>query len=372
MPARRRKGPNWLLLLFCLGLGMLIGLWWQAGHPWPGPWPPWQQSPPVDSAPPPPTHTATGNAQTGTPTVNPPADPATGKPHTDTPIGTPRGNNPADGAAPLPPPAPEVWLSRTQVSQGEFTVVHLLGFASPDAVQVTGLADQGPWIPYQGGWAKFLAVKNNAKPGAVPVTVTWPGGQWQATVQVEKYPFTEDRLTVSQEQADSWYDPQVAKDSELLNTTRRRSSGTPLWQGRWIWPVTGRITTYFGEIRYVNGTPTGQHTGTDIAAPTGTPVKATNGGRVVIVRKMVLTGNTVVVDHGAGIFSLYAHLDTTAVQEGQRVKRGEVVGTVGSTGFSTGPHLHWTMSVGNTFVNPQLFADQSLLADRLPGPQLLR
>lgn len=112
------------------------------------------------------------------------------------------------------------------------------------------------------------------------------------------------------------------------------------------------MTSPFGLTRFANGRPLGHHTGVDIAASAGTPVPATARGRVVLARSLVLTGNTVIVDHGAQLFSLYAHLAGLQVKESHEVDRGQLVGTVGSTGLATGPHLHWSLYVGNTPVDP--------------------
>lgn len=102
-------------------------------------------------------------------------------------------------------------------------------------------------------------------------------------------------------------------------------------------------------MRYVNDALTSyRHSGTDYAVPKGTPVKALNRGRVNLSMFLTLTGNTVVIDHGFGLFTVYFHLDSLNVEKNQMVHQGDIIGTVGSTGFSTGPHLHYTTSIGKT------------------------
>lgn len=98
----------------------------------------------------------------------------------------------------------------------------------------------------------------------------------------------------------------------------------------------------------------------DIAAPRGTPIKATNTGKVELAMNLILTGNTIVIDHGLGVFSVYFHCDTLDVKEGQMVERGEEIATVGSTGFSTGPHLHWTMSIFDQNIEPEWIIDKNM------------
>ena len=116
----------------------------------------------------------------------------------------------------------------------------------------------------------------------------------------------------------------------------------------------------FGEQRSFNGGPVGgHHGGTDYAADEGTPVIATSGGRVVVARQLAVRGNMVIIDHGGGVLSGYAHLSTFAVAEGQLVDAGQVIAFVGSTGLSTGAHLHWEMSVHGILVDALRFIDGS-------------
>ncbi len=123
-----------------------------------------------------------------------------------------------------------------------------------------------------------------------------------------------------------------------------------------ILPVVGRLTTEFGERRYVNGAPTSyNHAGFDIAASRGTEVKATFDGQVVLAMELTVTGNSVVINHGSGIFSTYFHLNEFNVEEGEEVKTGQIIGKVGSTGFSTGPHLHFSLSFYDMNLEPGYF-----------------
>lgn len=119
------------------------------------------------------------------------------------------------------------------------------------------------------------------------------------------------------------------------------------------WPVEGIVTGSWGNQRVLNGEPRAPHWGTDIAAPTGTPVLAPAGGIVRLAATgYVLSGGTVVLDHGYGLSTSYAHLDTLAVAPGQRVAQGEQIGTVGATGRVTGPHLHWSAEWNDVRCDP--------------------
>ncbi|MCL2673352.1 MAG: M23 family metallopeptidase [Alphaproteobacteria bacterium] len=120
-----------------------------------------------------------------------------------------------------------------------------------------------------------------------------------------------------------------------------------------IKPVQGRVSGVFGSQRILNGQPRSPHNGIDIAAPKGTPVKAAAAGRVALVLDdAYFMGNTIVIDHGAGIFSIYAHLDRNDAAAGQKVEMGQAIGTVGMTGRATGPHLHFGTSFFSSYFNP--------------------
>ncbi|MCK9521356.1 MAG: M23 family metallopeptidase, partial [Dehalococcoidia bacterium] len=134
------------------------------------------------------------------------------------------------------------------------------------------------------------------------------------------------------------------------------------WQPGWGHPLGEEfeVTGYFGEQRSFNGGPVqGHHGGTDFGANFGTPILATNDGVVVMSDLYLVRGNIVAVDHGAGIFSLYGHMQERAVAVGDRVTKGSVLGYVGSTGLSTGAHLHWEMSVGSVLVDGLRWLDGS-------------
>ena len=118
-------------------------------------------------------------------------------------------------------------------------------------------------------------------------------------------------------------------------------------------PVAGRHSSVFGLRRFWNDQPRSPHSGLDIAANTGTPIASPAPGIVAATGDYFFNGNTVMVDHGGGLVTMYCHLDTIGVQEGQAVARGDVLGQVGATGRSTGPHLHWSVSLGGVRVDPE-------------------
>jgi murein DD-endopeptidase MepM/ murein hydrolase activator NlpD len=125
-----------------------------------------------------------------------------------------------------------------------------------------------------------------------------------------------------------------------------------LWNANFLVPVEGTVAGAFGSKRILNGQPRNQHSVEDIAAPLGAAVKAANDGIVRMVDDQFFSGISVILDHGLGLFTMYFHLDSAAVKEGARVKRGDVIGTVGHSGRATGPHLHWAAWLNGSRVNP--------------------
>lgn len=262
---------------------------------------------------------------------------------------------PPPPSPPAPPEPPKAAIEPAQVLQGAFAVLQMDRAVSGNVkVQVQGLAEQ-PRVFLRGDRAlAFIGFPANAQVGVYPVTATWTGGSWKGSVTVVKKRFTEDRLTVTRDLTDIYYDPRQDEEWRRLFAVRSNSEPRPLWRGAFQPPLAGKleITTHFGEIRYVNGVETGRHSGMDFGADTGTPVLAPAPGRVVLAERLIVTGWTIIIDHGYNLYTTYYHCDRVTVAPGDWVEPGQRIGTVGSTGFSTGPHLHWTATIGNTPVNP--------------------
>jgi murein DD-endopeptidase MepM/ murein hydrolase activator NlpD len=157
----------------------------------------------------------------------------------------------------------------------------------------------------------------------------------------------------------------IEGESALLQHAYASSEPARLWSAPFLRPVAQPANSAFGTRSIFNGEPRSPHAGTDFLSPAGTPVKAPNAGRIVIARELFFSGNTVVIDHGLGLFSLLAHLSRIDVHEGDLVERGALVGLVGATGRVTGPHLHWAVRAGEARVSAlSLLA----LAGRAGGP----
>jgi murein DD-endopeptidase MepM/ murein hydrolase activator NlpD len=168
----------------------------------------------------------------------------------------------------------------------------------------------------------------------------------------KKYPTTElkvDEKYVELSKADLARANRESNETEAIYAA---VTAERLWDKSFISPIAGRNGTNFGHRRVFNGEPRAPHAGADLRATTGTPVHATNAGRVVLAKSLFFTGNTVILDHGLGIYSLYAHLSRIDVKRGEMVKNDQLLGLAGATGRVTGPHLHWGMRVQGARVDP--------------------
>lgn len=150
----------------------------------------------------------------------------------------------------------------------------------------------------------------------------------------------------------------IAREQAAVNAARQRDDARTDFTQSFIWPVQGRISGRFGHGRVYNGKPGAGHSGMDIAAATGTPVKAPTGGVVTFADPgLYLTGGTVVLDHGHGVSSNFLHLSRIDVRVGDVIAQGQVLGAVGATGRATGPHLHWGLNWFDVRVDPLLVLD---------------
>jgi hypothetical protein len=208
--------------------------------------------------------------------------------------------------------------------------------------------------PFGAGYYTYLPIRMGIKPGIYLIR--------GATLVVEDKSFETQYLVVTEEQESMRRNTErIQADQRKIDKARSESHPAFLFppDSPFMKPVEGRLTTPYGYTRYVNGAHAGSHTAIDLAAPEGTPIYATNDGIVALAEELYLTGLSVYIDHGMHLFSQYAHLSELKVKAGDKVKKGDIIGLVGSTGFSTGPHLHFTFWAHNTPVNPNLFFDHT-------------
>ena len=236
-------------------------------------------------------------------------------------------------------------------------------FAAPSLQSVYG-EFQGKRIPMalgaqDGNYEGLIAIDMDGRPGVYKVKITATSGDRRVysnitALKVKKADFGTQRLTLpsSMVDLDRKTLDRVNREARRLQVLFQGFRDERLWRGAFIRPVTGEITSPFGLRRVINKQPRSSHSGVDIKAPQGTPVKACNRGFVALVDELFFSGKSVVVDHGWGTFSMYFHLAETHAQEGDQVEKGDILGRVGSTGRSTAPHLHWGVKISGARVDP--------------------
>jgi murein DD-endopeptidase MepM/ murein hydrolase activator NlpD len=165
-----------------------------------------------------------------------------------------------------------------------------------------------------------------------------------------------DHLPPEQVTPDAEAMKRIAAEREEVTAVQTKPTATPLFTRPFIWSATGIISGTYGSARILNGEPRAPHMGVDVAAPEGTPVVAPTEGRVVFVADLFFTGNTVILDHGLGLTSLYAHLAHVDVKVGDHVRQGDVIGALGATGRATAPNLHWGVHLNGVGLDPALLA----------------
>jgi murein DD-endopeptidase MepM/ murein hydrolase activator NlpD len=171
-----------------------------------------------------------------------------------------------------------------------------------------------------------------------PITVT------KRDVPVESFslPETKTELFASDKIDNTW---------ELINNAKANPNPDKLWEGNFIVPTNGILTLGFGDQLYINGNYSGSHFGLDYANIEGTPIWASNDGIITLAENTMSYGNTIVIDHGYNIFTMYLHMDKLNVEKDQNVDKGDIIGLMGSTGIATGSHLHFTVFVGDIIVD---------------------
>lgn len=146
--------------------------------------------------------------------------------------------------------------------------------------------------------------------------------------------------------------PRIQEERRRVDSIFSAVSPERLWNGPFRRPVPGAVISAFGKRSVYNGKPRSPHGGVDFRGASGTPVHAPNSGVVVLASNLYYSGNTIILDHGLGLYSYFGHLSVISVKEGAMVKTGEVIGKVGATGVVTGPHLHWTVRLGGSRIDP--------------------
>ncbi|MHA6494233.1 peptidoglycan DD-metalloendopeptidase family protein [Pseudomonas borbori] len=253
-------------------------------------------------------------------------------------------------------------------AQAEGFISRLLNKPVPGGVAVVDLgpATSAPTVRYQNKpvlvihedgqrWIAIVGLPLTTRPGPQEITLN---GTTTLSFEVGAKHYAEQRITLkNQEQVTP--NPQNLKriERELAEQTRAYQQFSARQPSNLLFdkPVKGPLSSPFGLRRFFNGEERNPHSGLDFAANSGTPIKAPAAGKVILTGSYFFNGNTVFVDHGQGLISMFCHLSAIDVKVGDELQRGAVLGKVGATGRATGPHLHWNVSLNDARVDPAIF-----------------
>ncbi|MDR1117580.1 MAG: M23 family metallopeptidase [Oscillospiraceae bacterium] len=271
---------------------------------------------------------------------------------------------------------PEIKLSKTSAGQGE-AITAVIDNAVAYAEYTLYISHLDMTVPcfnaHSPDGGGTVAV------GFIQINITSPLGAHTATLkrskfggeaetvttvgyEVTKTEFKRQDMTTTAETQALFTNANLASDNQRADAARSNGSPLPYFTGLFIRPIEGPLTTEFAQTRYVNGKLQSRHTGLDIAADEGAPILAAARGRVVFADDFIVNGRTIIIDHGGGIFTSYSHMSALIAEEGDIVEQGSEIGLVGSTGYSTGPHLHYTVMINGYYIDPAFPEANELLA----------
>lgn len=258
---------------------------------------------------------------------------------------------------PEPIPEPSVTLSKTKVERGSYMIIKAENIDLSKVVFTDFLGYERAFFEKDGAFYCFVPVKVASKAGEYVLSFSAGDFGFSETVTVLDRNFNTQYLTVAEKTLEETLEDESVRAAfdNFYQYYRWHFSDTPLWNGEFVLPLgeaSYKETTSFGTFRTFSNGDTEYHNATDMAAPGGTPVYATNSGTVIFAGWLGLTGNTVLIDHGCGIISWHYHMSKTEVSEGSFVEKGQLIGKVGTTGLSTGNHLHFGITVGGIFTDP--------------------
>jgi len=245
------------------------------------------------------------------------------------------------------------------IQPGELVVLTITTARPVDALRIRAFNHDTPAFRLAPDtWRVLVGIDLDVAPGTHVVSIEAPS----ATPRIEAvYPlrvraklFPTRSLSVDE----AFVNPPAGMEARIhaeaaeLGRIWKTSAAERLWTTPFVRPVPGASASRFGTRSVFNGQPRSPHGGADFLSPSGTPIHAPNAGRVVLARDLYFSGNTLVIDHGLGLFSMLAHLSVIGAHEGDTVTAGQVVGLVGATGRVTGPHLHWAVRAGDARVDP--------------------
>ena len=258
-------------------------------------------------------------------------------------------------------------LSAETLMQGDAVVLRAYDVADGVSLwaDTGGVMDYMRFSPVGGGvWQALLGVSYRCEPGSYVCEAKAGDGETvQLVYTVAEQSYTEQQLTISTATKSATVDNSAAQQqyNDMIAATMYHWTPQIYFSTPFLHPLPGsRVTTEFGLFRYTNGSKTAsRHVGVDLAAAKGTEIQAPAAGEVLVAEYLTTTGWTVCMEHGMGVHSYYYHMDSVAVEAGDFLHAGDVIGAVGETGYATGPHLHYNVMVGENSVDPFATMDGS-------------
>lgn len=259
-------------------------------------------------------------------------------------------------------------LLASQSALAEGFISRLLNHPVPGGIAVVALGSeaQAPTARYQGKpvlvvreegkrWIAIVGIPLKSQPGPHQLLVS-DGRTLGFTVGTKHYREQHIKLKNSR-QVNPLAEDMTRINRELAEQTRAYQTFSPAQPSNLLFdkPVDGPLSSPFGLRRFFNGEERNPHSGLDFAVGAGTPIKSPAAGKVILIGNYFFNGNTVFVDHGQGLISMFCHMSKVDVKLGQSLPRGGIVGRVGATGRATGPHMHWNVSLNDARVDPAIF-----------------
>ncbi len=269
----------------------------------------------------------------------------------------------------LPPQQPEkpatlkasafdVSLSSSDVPDGTLVAmkIHPLSEVDVAGMKVTFEGKEFPIFKARTGKVleSIIVVPFNSKPRESKVELSWLGGRTEVPIRIVDGNYPSEQLTVDEKKVNPPKKvlKRIMREVKEIGALYLKVTPEKYWQGNFDLPIKSEVTSPFGNKRLYNGKMAGFHQGLDLRARTPLPIKAPEGAKVVLSKDLYFTGNTVILDHGYGLFTIYAHLSRIDVKVGDRLTRGQVLGLSGATGRISGPHLHWGAVLMKQKFNP--------------------
>ena len=256
-----------------------------------------------------------------------------------------------------------VAFSAQQISQGGVVCVRVSGILDGSVPEITTTLGYAQFAKTGSDYVADIGAAYNTEAGQYDVHVTCGALSEQQTVTVIPAEFETQNMTIDTETQDSTMNnPNAAPEwRKVIWPLYEQGDDTVYWSGLFQKPLNSiKVNTTYGLFRYTNGSQTAErHAGVDLDAEEGDPVYAAAAGRVVYAGTLIYTGNTVVIEHGCGLKTYYFHMSALGCKQNDMVTAGQQIGAVGSTGYSTGPHLHFEARIGRQSIDPMALLDGS-------------